>query len=512
MTQTSANNKRIAKNTLMLYVRMLFGMIVSFYTSRVVLATLGITDFGINNVVGGVAAMFSFLNASLSGATSRFLTIELGRNDLRKLKETFAAAFTIHLVLAIFLFILCETVGLWLLEYKLVIPENRMNAARVLFQLSTISSMVGITQVPFSACLISHEKMDVFAYLGVGDLLLKLLIVYAIVITPFDRLITYGILLFCVSLFMLTIYRWYAIKHFEECSMRLSFRKELMIPMLKFSGWDLFGNMSVMLRGQGVNILQNMFWGPAVNAATGVANQIMGAILGFSNNFITAIRPQLVKLYAQNNIPEMQKLAERSSRFSFFLLFFISLPCFIELPFVLDIWLKKVPDFAVDFARWSIIFNWNVTMFLPLMHIIHATGKMKRISLINGSLYILVIPITYLAYINKAANPTFPFVINALAVLIGSMSNLYSVKLYIPSFKVVHYLIHAPLRGFFVAFVGAVLPIVSHYIFGFGWIGFFVTCIVSVLSLTLAILYIGLNNHERGVVVTAVLSKLHIIK
>ena len=271
--------------------------------------------------------------------------------------------------------------------------------------------------------------------------------------------------------------------------------------LFRSSGWDLFGNMSVMLRGQGVNILQNMFWGPAVNAATGVANQIMGAILGFSNNFITAIRPQLVKLYAQNNIPEMQKLAERSSRFSFFLLFFISLPCFIELPFVLDIWLKKVPDFAVDFARWSIIFNWNVTMFLPLMHIIHATGKMKRISLINGSLYILVIPITYLAYINKAANPTFPFVINALAVLIGSMSNLYSVKLYIPSFKVVHYLIHAPLRGFFVAFVGAVLPIVSHYIFGFGWIGFFVTCIVSVLSLTLAILYIGLNNHERGVVV-----------
>ena len=507
------NNKRIAKNTLMLYIRMLFGMIVAFYTSRVILSVLGVVDFGINNVVSGVAVMFSFLNSSLSGATSRFLTFELGKNNINKLKQTFSAAFTIHVILALIIFVLCETIGLWLLEYKLVIPEERMFAARILYQLSIVSTLLNITQVPFGASIIAHEKMNIYAYLGIIDILLKLVIVYLIQISPFDKLVSYGIMFFFVSVLMLFVYRMYSIRHFEECSMKMSLNKSLTIPMLKFSGWDLYGNLSVMLRGQGVNVLQNMFWGPAINAATGVANQILNAILGFSNNFLTAVRPQIVKMYAQGNISEMQKLVERSSKFSFFLLFFISFPCFIEIPFVLDVWLEEVPEFTVEFARWSLVFNWIVTMFLPLMYVIHATGRVKRISIINGSLYILVIPITYVAYNLNAVSPTFPFIVNALFVIIGSgISNLYTVHLYIPSFKAKHYIYSSVLRGVIAGLSGAILPLLVHIYYGQNWIGFFMTCIASVINMALAIYFIGLDLDERKKIVNIIKNKINIKK
>lgn len=508
--QTSQNNKRIAKNTLLLYVRMLFGMIVSFYTSRVILSVLGVSDFGINNVVGGVAAMFSFLNSSLAGATSRFLTFELGRGNKLMLKETFSAAFTIHVVLAIIVFILCETIGLWLLEFKLVIPENRMYAARVLFQLSTVSTLLGVTQVPFGASIIAHEKMNIYAYLGILDIILKLFIVYLITISPFDKLISYGVMYFIISMIMLIIYRMYAIKKFDECSMRLSRDKSKIVPMLKFSGWDLYGNLSVMLRGQGINVLQNMFWGPTVNAATGIANQILNAILGFSNNFLTAVRPQIVKTYAQGNIHEMQLLVERSSKFSFLLLFFISFPCFIELPFVLDVWLEVVPSYSIQFARWSLVFNWIVTLFLPLMYVIHATGRVKRISLINGSLYVLVLPITYIVYKLNMVDPIFPFMVNALFVLLGAgVSNLYTVHLYIPAFKCVHFIKHAVFKGVIAGIFGTIVPFITHFYIGQSWAGVIITCILSVISMSFSIYFIGLDANERLKIKEIINNKLH---
>ena len=275
----SQNNKRIIKNTLMLYVRMLFSMFVSFYTSRVILDVLGITDFGINNVVAGVAGMFTFINTSLAGATSRFLTFDLGLNDIEKLKKTFSAALTIHVILALLIFVLCETVGVWILETKLVIPEDRMFAARVIFQFSVLSCMLMITQVPYNAALIAHERMDIFAYLGIADVTLKLGIVFLLEWINFDKLILYGFLFFVLSFVIMMAYRYYGTKHFEECRWKFTKDKTLLKPLLIFSGCDVYGNMSIMFRNQGVNILQNMFWGPVINAATGVANQILNAIM-----------------------------------------------------------------------------------------------------------------------------------------------------------------------------------------------------------------------------------------
>lgn len=318
MSQTSNNNKRIARNTLMLYIRMLFSMFVSFYTSRVILAVLGVTDFGINNVVCGLAGMFTFINTTLAGATSRFLTYDIGVGEIEKLKKTFRAALTIHVFLAIIIFILCETVGVWLLETKLVIPTERMFAARLIFQLSVLSTMMMVTQVPYNAAIVAHERMDVFAYFGIADVSLKLLIVFMLEWFNFDKLILYGILFFMLSVGMLFAYRLYCTRNFVECRFRFTKDKTLLYPMLSFSGWDLYGNMCVMFKGQGINILQNMFWGPAINAATGIANQIMNAIMGFSRNFTTAVQPQIIKYYAKGSYAEMEKLAIRCSKFSFF--------------------------------------------------------------------------------------------------------------------------------------------------------------------------------------------------
>lgn len=502
------SNKRIAKNTLMLYIRMLLTMVVSFYTSRVVLSTLGVVDYGIYNVVGGVATMFAFLNGSLSGATSRFLTFALGEQDKEKLKITFSAALTVHCLVAVIVFILCETIGLWLLETKLIIPVERMVAARILYQLSVLTALISVTQVPYTAAVIAHERMDIFAYFSLGDVFFKLLIVYVLMAVSFDKLICYGVLLFLVSFVMLMANRIYDTRKFEECSFNLSKEKKFIFPMLKFSGFDLIGNFSVMMRTQGVNTLQNMFWGPAINAATGIANQVMSAIMGFSNNFLTAIRPRIVKLYAQNNISEMQVLAERGAKYSFFLLYFISFPCFLEITFVLDLWLVDVPDYSKEFLRWTMVFNWVNTLFIPLLHIIHAIGKIKNMSIINGLIFIAVVPITYLLYMFFNLPPILPFVLIVICVTITSMINLLIVKHNVQTFDAGRYLLKAVAPGILICGIGSIFPVFV-YTTSVGTAGFFYTCITSVVSMSMAILFLGLNKYERQVVIDGVRSKIH---
>lgn len=506
MSQTSNNNKRIARNTLMLYVRMLFSMFVSFYTSRVILAVLGVTDFGINNVVCGLAGMFTFINTTLAGATSRFLTYDIGVGNIEKLKKTFKAALTIHVFLAIIIFFLCETIGIWLLETKLVIPEDRMFAARIIYQLSVFSTMMMITQIPYNAALVAHERMDVFAYLGIADVSLKLLIVFMLEWFDFDKLILYGVLFFILSVGMLSAYRLYGTKHFEECRFEFTKDKTLLYPMLSFSGWDLYGNMCVMFKGQGINILQNMFWGPAINAATGIANQIMNAIMGFSRNFTTAVQPQIIKYYAKGSYEEMERLAIRCSKFSFFLLFMISFPAILKVNDVMNIWLKEVPEYALQFFQLAIIANWIDTMMQPLTMIIHATGRMKRISFISGSIFALSVPITY-CLLKLGFNPMTPFFVNILIVIMVYMSNISIVKKYIPSFNVFPYLWKAFLSPMLIVGIGAVIPITVNICMKDNWIAFFIVCILCVCSQAVVMFVFGLNKHERLVIINSLKNK-----
>jgi O-antigen/teichoic acid export membrane protein len=415
---------------------------ISLYTSRVVLATLGVEDFGIYNVVGGVIAMFGFLNSTMSSATSRFLTFELGRQDYEKLQKTFSAALTIHIIIAVIILVLGETIGLWFLENKLIIPANRMNAARWVYQLSIISAVIGVTQVPYNATIIAHERMNVYAYVEILNVCLRLLIVYLLVIGNFDKLILYGILTMCVTMIITTIYKFYCTKNFAESRYKFHWNKEIINPMLNFSGWDLVGNISLIGRTQGVNLLLNMFFGPLLNAAAGIAVQVQGAILSFTNNFITAVRPQIIKSYANQNYQYTIKLVFNAAKFVYLLLLMLSLPIIVEMNFVLNLWLKNVPPYAVNFCRLMLLFNIFAATATIVVSAIYAAGKNKRPSLINGCLYLLVLPISYFAFKYNDGVPEIPFICNVLFMFIGMLMHIFTLKLYLPGFSIKKFLLN----------------------------------------------------------------------
>lgn len=429
-----SNNKRIARNTLLLYIRMLLSMLVSLYTSRVVLNTLGVSDYGIYGVVGGVVGMFSFLNSSMSGATSRFLTYEMGRGDSLRMKETFSSALIVHAGIALIILFFAETIGLWFLIHKLVIPAERLTAAHWVYQFSVLSMAVGVTQVPYSASIIAHEDMDIYAYAEIVNVVFRLLIVYLLMIGPFDKLILYAGLVLFVSVGFAMAYRIYCIRHYSECRFRWTWRPDIIRPMLSFSGWDLYGNMSVVARTQGVNVLLNMFFGPVLNAASGIATQVQGAVSAFVGNIVMAARPQIIKSYASGDISRMLTLTHQMIRLNFLLLLLLTVPIITELDFILKVWLHTVPQYAVIFCMFTLLFNFFSNMSFILVTGLHAAGKIKRPSIINGTLYLLVIPVTYLAFRMKGSC-WVPYLFNVLAVFLGMLSNAWSLRIHIQRFS-----------------------------------------------------------------------------
>lgn len=496
MTTTSENNKRIAKNTLMLYIRMLISVIVGLYTSRVVLNTLGASDYGVYNVVGGIVAMFSFLNTSMSGATSRFLTYEMGKGDQVRLAQTFSSAMMIHIGIALVVFILAETIGLWFLVNKLVIPGERMTAAHIVYQLSILSMMITITQVPYNASIIAHEKMDVYAYVELLNVFLKLGIVYLLLIGHFDKLILYATLVFAVSLLIAAIYRVYCIRHFKECHVKRERHKDIIRPMLSFSVWDLYGNMSVSFRSQGTSMLLNMFFGPLLNAANGIATNVHGIILGFANNVIMAFRPQIIKEYAANNIPRMSYLIENALKFTLALYLLIAIPLFAEADYVLKLWLKNVPDYTAFFLRIVLICSF-FKIGSNIMNIaIHATGKIKGISFISGSIFLLNIPLMYL-FMKLGANASFAYAtlipIDIITTIIGiSLAKSLIRQLNMKRVVLKGYILNIALTG--------TLSIVLLFICSYFTEGFMRLVISSFMSLSFTVIFVYafmLNAHQR---------------
>lgn len=330
-------------------------MLINLYASRIVLAALGVEDYGIYNVVGGVVAMLSFLSGAMATGTQRYLTFELGKNDFNRLKKVFTTSINIHLLISLIVVLLAETVGLWFFNNKMIIPESRMNAAYWVFQLSVISTIVLFISVPYNAAIIAHEKMGTFAYISILDALLKLLIAVLLLCVNTDCLITYAILMLCEQVLIRVIYGTYCKKHFPETKYELVFDRKLFKEMLTFSGWNIWGSAASVGMGQGVNILLNVFFGPIVNAALGIAAQVQGAVSQFAVGFQTAINPSIIKSYASRNINYMHNLVYRASRYSFFLLLCICLPVFLETDMLLSIWLKIVPEYATIFFKVSIM-------------------------------------------------------------------------------------------------------------------------------------------------------------
>ena len=335
MSDTSENNKRIAKNTLMLYIRMLFTMVVSLFTSRVVLQTLGVEDYGIQNVVGGVITMFTFINGGMVSSTQRYLNFEIAKGNAERLRSVFNTALQIHALIAVVIITLGETVGLWFLLEKLVIPEERMTAAMWVYQCSIIACVVNILSVPYNADIIAHEKMSAFAYISILDVTLKLIIVYLLVVSPIDKLIAYAILTLLVQMLIRYVYTRYCNKHFQESFVEWKLNKPLFKEMLSFAGWSFWGNLAGILYTQGLNMMLNIFFGPVVNAARGIAVQVQASVQQFVSGFQTALNPQITKNYASGDLEQMHSLMFRSARFSFLLLFFLSLPVLLETDFLL---------------------------------------------------------------------------------------------------------------------------------------------------------------------------------
>ena len=435
-----ASNRRIAKNAVALYARMAFTMLVGFYTSRVVLNTLGVEDYGINGVVGSVLAMMGFLNTSMSNATSRFLTFELGRGDEKRLSNTFSTALIIHMMIALIVLVFAETVGLWFLTNKLVIPAERMYAAHWVYQLSIASAMLGITQAPYSATLVAHEEMDVFAYIEIVNALLRLGIVYLLTLTGFDKLIFYASLSVGVSVLIRLTYRLYCIMHFKESRFHWVWDKRIMKPMLSFSGWDLYGNGCVAVRAQGATFLINIFFGVAYNAANSIALAVQGLFNHFVINVTQAFRPAIIKSYATGDIPGMQRLMDNTIRLCSMMFGCLFFPLLLFLPRLLEIWLKNVPDHALGFARLTLLHSMFFLITLITNIGIHATGQVKRISFISGTLLLLNFPLLWLAFrMGMSANWTYYLLVGTS--VIGIFLNSFILSIQVPGFKLSKYML-----------------------------------------------------------------------
>ena len=381
MLDNTANNKRIAKNTMFLYFRMILIMGVTLYTSRVVLDKLGVDDYGLYNVVGGVVGMLSFLNGTLSNGTSRFLTYELGTGNQSRLQDTFSTAFYVHLFLAIIILIVMETGGMWFLYNKLVIPPDRLTACVWVFQLSILTTLVAITQVPYTATIMAHEHMSVYAYISIFEAVAKLTVCYLLSIASSDRLIAYAVLITIVQFLVAMLYRIYCIRHFSESHLHKIFNKEIFKGMMGFSGWNVMANLSETLKLQGVLILINMFFAPVVAAAQAVANQVSTAMMQFVNNFRTAINPQIIKLYAAGNKDSSKRLTLQTTVYCFDLTLMLGLPAIVMMDWLMGIWLVEVPAYAVVFTQWIIVYNiistFSAAFYIPMM----AANKMRSNSI-----------------------------------------------------------------------------------------------------------------------------------
>ena len=496
MSDNTLNNKRIAKNTIFLYIRMFFAMGVSLYTSRVILDTLGVVDYGVWNVVAGVIAMFSFLNTSMSTATSRFMMYELGKGSEESIQKVFSSACTIHLGIALTVLILGETVGLWFLHNKLVLPVDRMFASDIVYQITILSTMVSITQVPYNAAIMANEKMDVYAYIGMADICLRLVIVFVLMLSPFDKLISYGLLTLVVSVSIAMTYRIYCRRKLQGCRLFLSKDMAQIKPMLSFSGWDLYGNLSVMARTQGVNMLLNMFFSAAMNAASGLATQVQGAVMNFAMNVVQAFRPQIVKSYASGDYLRMSTLISKAAQYTTMLLLLFTIPLCVEIDFVLGLWLKVVPDYAATFCVYTLVFNIFTNIAGCVVYGVHATGKVKRICFINGTLYLLVIPISYISY-KMGGQPQIAFLFNIFAVIGGMLSNIYTLHLYVPEFKIKPFISNVLVKSTLISALNIGLCILVKNHFESSFFRLMICCAISIMVIGTSTYLFVMSSSDR---------------
>lgn len=508
MQETSAvKNSRIAKNTILLYFRTMLTMAISLYTSRVVLQTLGVNDYGIYNVVGGFVAMFSIISGALTSSISRFLTFELGRGGKERLEKVFTTSITIQALIAFFIIIIGEGFGCWYLNYKMNIPDGRLVAANWVLQCSFITFALNLMSVPFNSAIVAHERMSAFAYVSILEVTLKLLIVYLISNTAFDKLISYAILMALVAFIIQSVYAIYCYKSFDECKkLNLTLDRSLIKDMTNFAGWTFFTNGAMLFNTQGVNILINNFFGVAVNAARGIAGQMESAIIRFSTDFTTAINPQITKSYASGDLEGMYKLVCRGARFSFFLFLCLALPLLFETPIVLRLWLTTVPEHTIWMFRLSVCGTMVTLLGNTGYTACMATGNIKKYALVITSIGCLVFPFTWIAYKLGAPVET-TYILYIFIYIILNLVRLWIMKGLI-GMPPLMFIKDVFFRIIIVTPCCLVLPSIVVYIMEESILRLLITILVSETSSISAIYYLGLEKSERDYIRQIIVKKV----
>lgn len=492
---SESGSSRIVKNTMMLYLRMAVTMFVSLYTSRIVLNALGVSDFGIQNVVGGVIGFFGFIIYSMQTAIQRFLTVSMGKGDIQEVQQVFSIGVLIHVVFSVFILVVGETVGLWFVENKLVIPLERMEAAFWIYQFVIIGTISSLMSIPYTAAVIANEKMSAFAYLSIVNVFLNLGVAGLLLVSPYDRLITYGFLGLCVTLLNQVLYWVYCRWKFEECHFSFAFPRSLLKEITSFAGWDFFGVIAYCVSTQGATIMLNMFFGPAVNAARAIAQTALEKVKSFSSNFTTALNPAISKAYGAGNSEYMFKLMYSGSKMVFFLFFTIMLIAFVKTEYLLTLWLGNVPDYSVQFVQILLVQMVFQTMWNPLFTAGLATGRIKEFGLKTSICNILKMPVCYIM-LTQGCSPIVFLVIYTVLEMLSYGIQLFTMKKLI-GFDWKDYMLKVQGRGIVIMFL--LLPLCM-YINSFMEESFFSLTVMAMLSVALSSLlcyYFLLNREER---------------
>ena len=474
-------------------------LLIGLYTSRAILNILGVSDYGIYNVVGGVVAMMGFLTASLSGSTSRYVTFYIGKGDINDLKIIFGSLYYIHILLAILIFILGETVGLWFVSTQLNIPIGRENAAFWVYQCAIVSTVVSVLTIPYTSIIIAHEKMNVFALFSVVETVLKLIIVLLLPYIVLDRLITYSFLFLGVVLVIRIMYCLYSRRHFVESKERPLFNKNLFKEISIYATWTMTGHLAIMGATQGINIILNIFYGTIINAARGIAVQVQNIVMQFCYNFQMALNPQLTKSYAEGNITQMHKLLCVGSKFSFYLLMLLMLPLILETHQILKIWLGIVPEHAVWFVRLILCQNLMYALSNPLLIALQATGNIKKIKLIEGCMLLSVLPIAYIILKFTIVPPEVVFLIYLIVEIVTQIFRSYTI-LPIIKMNYIEYIENVLSPIFKVLITSILLPIILCLYLEPILSSFFIVCMSCIISLLLTAYFIGCNTNERKMI------------
>lgn len=500
------DNKRIAKNTLFLYVRMILSIIVSFYTVKVVWRVLGVDNYGIYGLVGGIVIMFAFLNSAMVASSQRFISFELGRKNANNLNKVFCISVTVHFLLAIGIILLAETAGLWLLNAKLNIPASRMYAANWVYQCSVLGFAINVVSVPYNACIVAHEHMKAYGYLGILEVMLKLLIVFLLLIIPYDKLITYSLLVLGVSILMRLLYGIYCSRHFSECKYHYVTDHHLMRDMFSFAGWSFIGNLGFSVRDQGLNIVLNLFFNVAVNGAKVVATQIGGVISGFSQSFQMAINPQITKRYAAGEIESMKSLIFSGCKYSAMLMMIVVIPLYFACNQVLSLWLDEVAPYTVGFLRLILIMLLFDSMTSPITTALQATGRIKWFQITVSIIMVSTIPFAWV-WLKVEANPYIILYVSIITTVIALIARLLLLKKEL-GFPLTDFFTKVLSRAVFVCLSSAAIVWWIYSKLPNSFFHLVMFAILSVLAIIFISYMFGLNNQERGIVLQLVKKRI----